>query len=875
MGSWERERRYQEQDHEEEEPLLRRGPSPGKRSLTHRFIGADWMASDESVDAGAAPDARVRAQVEGATGADLSDARVHLGTDSQVEAAALRAKAFTVGRDIHFAAGQYQPGTPAGDALLAHELVHTLQQSGGEPTAQLKSSDVSQEGDAAEVEADRIAHAAVSGAAVRMVPVARAAPISRTPESLSGNPAEKTDPTTGAATTSHRSVGVGDSANAPPTGTPGTAARTTNVKPKATEAAPMHVAGAVCPVESAIYEEDASGATPAPAGFTQVTGFQGTTAAPMVTQEASKGIYINGSPAIEDIQQGGIGDCYFLALVGSIIGRDPGKIPSIMASDGNGGATVTLWRAQAHSPSIWERITGGAPARDWIQVAVTVTDQLAVNVSNNRVHGAQMRCAPNPMAQDWWAKVVAPNLEIHRKDTFEVARWAPLLEKAYARFSQNHDNNGGARPNGNRAPSGYAAINGGWSHEVMCVFYGPACDDPATAPQYQNTAWTPGGNVVSANAAAMDQLILLQGRGTQAGAGDTNAPLVQATSSVDPLIGRLQAAIPVAQADPDYAKVDATRQALVASVALSIVTWNGLPADPPAPAAQPKSIAKRGIGTACVNAVRPGIDESAGEQQVLAGMRTWASSPITFNQGESTITAGTPNETNLKNLNSWLKFYQSPQVQVSLEGHSSAEGTEADNQTLSQTRVDSVETTLLAGGAIAPHTTAKNAVGERGATRDPAWRRVDVAVNPTGHKTNSLLDGARSRSIREMTDLMVDLRNIGTDNSTGQRNIYGDHVYTVMAVSIVTTTGINVPLNAMPAGASRAALYPLVDPNVSTVTLRNPHHGNEPDRRNNQTPQRPGDGAPSGASSDGVFTMTLSDFFLHFTSVQSGVFPRT
>jgi len=832
--------------------------------MTHRFV---------ALSDGSAPDPSVASRVEAATGGDLSGVRVHTDAASQGEAAALRAKAFTVGRDIHFAAGQYQPGTAGGDALLAHELVHTLQQrASSEPAAQLKASDVSQEGDAAEVEADRIAAAAMSGAPVRIAPVARAAAIARTPESLSGNPAELKD-STGANTTTHRSVGVGDAANAPQTGAPATEARTANVKPKATETAPLHVAGAICPIDSAIYEEDTSGATPAPAGFTQVTGFQGTTAQPMVTQEATKGIYINGAPAIEDIQQGGIGDCYFLALVGSIISRDPGKIPSIMTADGNGGATVTLWRAQAHAPSIWERITGGAPARDWIQVAVTVNDQLAVNISGNRVHGAQLRCAPAPKSQDWWAKVVSPNLEIHRKDTFEVARWAPLLEKAYARFSQNHDNNGGARPNGNRAASGYDAINGGWSNEVMCVFYGPQCDDPASGVQWQGTNWTPGGNVVSANAAAMDQLILLQGRGSQASGSGGNAPLVQATSSVDPLIARLQAAIPAAQADPDYAKVDATRQALVANVAVTIATWNGLPADPAPPAPRPKATAKTAIGAACVSAVRPGIDESTSEQDVLRGIRSWASAPITFPQGDATITAGTPNETNLKNLNQWLKFYQSPQVQVSLEGHSSAEGTEADNQTLSQSRVDVVEAAVSTGG-IAPHTTTKNAVGERGATRDPSWRKVDLTVTPTGHKTNSLLDGARSRPIREMTDLMVDLRNIGTDHSAGQRNIYGDHVYTVVAVNIVTTTGINVPLNAVPAG-SRAALYPLVDPNVSTVTLRNPHHGNEPDRTASDRPQRAGDGTPSDAASDGVFTMTLNDFFLHFTSMQSGVFPRT
>ena len=43
-------------------------------------------------------------------------------------ARAVGARAFTVGRDIVFAAGEYAPHTQAGRRLLAHELTHVLQQ---------------------------------------------------------------------------------------------------------------------------------------------------------------------------------------------------------------------------------------------------------------------------------------------------------------------------------------------------------------------------------------------------------------------------------------------------------------------------------------------------------------------------------------------------------------------------------------------------------------------------------------------------------------------------------------------------------------------------------------------------------------------------
>ena len=61
-------------------------------------------------------------------GRDLGDVRVHAGADAASAADALRAQAFTRGRDVFFGAGRWQPGSPHGQRLLAHELTHTLQQ---------------------------------------------------------------------------------------------------------------------------------------------------------------------------------------------------------------------------------------------------------------------------------------------------------------------------------------------------------------------------------------------------------------------------------------------------------------------------------------------------------------------------------------------------------------------------------------------------------------------------------------------------------------------------------------------------------------------------------------------------------------------------
>jgi hypothetical protein len=63
-------------------------------------------------------------------GADFGDVRVHTDAQAAQSAAAVDARAYTVGRDVVFGAGQYAPGTPAGRHLLAHELAHVRQQGG-------------------------------------------------------------------------------------------------------------------------------------------------------------------------------------------------------------------------------------------------------------------------------------------------------------------------------------------------------------------------------------------------------------------------------------------------------------------------------------------------------------------------------------------------------------------------------------------------------------------------------------------------------------------------------------------------------------------------------------------------------------------------
>jgi hypothetical protein len=64
-------------------------------------------------------------------GRDFSQVRVHTDARAAGFTHALKAKAFTTGRDIFFAPGQHDPHSQPGKRLLGHELAHVVQQAEG------------------------------------------------------------------------------------------------------------------------------------------------------------------------------------------------------------------------------------------------------------------------------------------------------------------------------------------------------------------------------------------------------------------------------------------------------------------------------------------------------------------------------------------------------------------------------------------------------------------------------------------------------------------------------------------------------------------------------------------------------------------------
>lgn len=90
--------------------------------------------------AGRLLDAPLRREMEHDLGADFSGVRVHTGASAATLNDMVHARAFTHGQDVFFNTGEFEPHTSAGRHLLAHELTHVVQQSGGTPLIQRDDS---------------------------------------------------------------------------------------------------------------------------------------------------------------------------------------------------------------------------------------------------------------------------------------------------------------------------------------------------------------------------------------------------------------------------------------------------------------------------------------------------------------------------------------------------------------------------------------------------------------------------------------------------------------------------------------------------------------------------------------------------------------
>jgi hypothetical protein len=90
------------------------------------------LVKDVVGSGGGAPlDKDTRGFMESRLGADFSDVRVHTDATASDSARSVQAYAYTVGSDVVFQSGKYEPESDSGKRMLAHELTHVVQQRSG------------------------------------------------------------------------------------------------------------------------------------------------------------------------------------------------------------------------------------------------------------------------------------------------------------------------------------------------------------------------------------------------------------------------------------------------------------------------------------------------------------------------------------------------------------------------------------------------------------------------------------------------------------------------------------------------------------------------------------------------------------------------
>lgn len=493
---------------------------------------------------------------------------------------------------------------------------------------------------------------------------------------------------------------------------------------------PVTMQGEARPAEEDLFVEDEAGS--------EVTEQIGSVASPQSADDVNLGsLYIAGAPSASDIQQGSIGDCYFLAATAAIASGDPGQI-SGMISPGAGSATITF--------HYYDESDGSYKPEPVTVDHELLHDAPDENGASGRLYGAGVLVAEQPDHTEWNAELDGGALGVVRWGFYDVALWPALLEKAYERFAQDHGQYGGApdpqslgansQTDENGDPeAGAAIIEGGW--ECLCypMFYG----ERAQPGREEDTAWTAGENPVVANAQAIRTLLMLQGRGLEEG----QQAFLTCSTSEGTAVTRLREQIGLVMAEG--------AEAAAQSFAGGILSW----------------------GPDLVEAWMDGTIDLFGD---LRGIQTYIDGPWTEEESEE-------------------------------------------------------------------HKEALAALCEAATLPDH---------HPLLHEEDA------PKKYVDLLDLLLQVRNIGTDTSNGQRSVYASHAYAVLGVTFRSGDGAVLELDP----AQIPGNLEEVSAERSSLTLRNPHHTNEPDTH--------GEG-PVDGTDDGEFTYSLDQFFRLFSAIDSAV----
>ena len=314
------------------------------------------------------------------------------------------ATAYTVGSHVVFRRGSYSPGSPAGMRTLSHELAHVVQQRSGAVDGADRGDGVvvSDPADRFERQADAVAHAAVappapgttsptpgSGLPAGTAP-ATPMPSTRSVQRLLDDPVE--DPTMAPAATQAPTAPTAPAASAPaPAPAPAATQDPAVAAVKASTDTVLGVRVGIDPFLASLLEPQAP-ADPAPLPDDAAAAKQKVTG-------TAYGTGAKVDPA--DVSQGGLGDCYLLAMMIAIARVHPEALEKLIKDNGDGSFTVTLYE---------DHLIGGATP-----YTETVTSEVPVGNAGSPLYA-----------------------QVNKRADGSRPLWPLLIEKAYAKHQGSY-----------------------------------------------------------------------------------------------------------------------------------------------------------------------------------------------------------------------------------------------------------------------------------------------------------------------------------------------------------------------------------------------------------------------------------------------------
>lgn len=243
-------------------------------------------------------------------------------------------------------------------------------------------------------------------------------------------------------------------------------------------------------------------------GWETVDRVAGTIESPRIVPKVdTHTLFVDGAPSVDDIHQGQIGDCYFLAALGTVVSSDPGRITKMITLSGD-DAVVNFHRYDAEKDT-------------WLPVSIAVPTNLAQTTDadgdDTGLLGSSFRMGKEVKRRAWHADVMRGALAIQADTYYEAGLWVPLMEKAFAVYAEKYGQYGGFdADNANKqtdddgkAKSGYEVMEGGYAEYVYPMVYGnDVVNTGTTSMEYKV-----GGNLLDDNVEAIRNLLRVNGDG--------------------------------------------------------------------------------------------------------------------------------------------------------------------------------------------------------------------------------------------------------------------------------------------------------------------------------------------------------------------------